>query len=141
MPYSQTPYDSNLFNKSPYYDDFSEDKKFLRTLFRPGYAVQARELTQLQTVLQSQLERMGTHIFENGAVIAGGGIAESNIAYARLGTADALSTANLNRLVDQNISNDTGVNARVLHVLDGSTLDIDSSQVVFFQYTSNGGFV
>ncbi len=141
MPYSQTPYDSNLFNKSPYYDDFSEDKKFLRTLFRPGYAVQARELTQLQTVLQSQLERMGTHIFENGAVIAGGGIAESNIAYARLGTADALSTSNLNRLINQNISNDSGVNARILHVLDGSTLDIDPSQVVFFQFTSNGGFV
>ena len=36
------------FNVNPYYDDFSEDKKFLRLLFKPGYAVQARELTQIQ---------------------------------------------------------------------------------------------
>jgi hypothetical protein len=39
------------FNVNPYYDDFDEDKLFLRMLFKPGYAVQARELTQLQTLL------------------------------------------------------------------------------------------
>ena len=44
------------FNVAPYYDDFSEDKNFHRILFRPAYAVQARELTQLQTILQNQLE-------------------------------------------------------------------------------------
>ena len=32
------------FNVNPYYDDFDEQKKFLRLLFKPGYAVQAREL-------------------------------------------------------------------------------------------------
>jgi len=133
-------YDANLFNINPYYDDFDEDKKFLRTLFRPGRAVQARELTQLQTVLQNQVERIGTHIFDNGAVILGGGIAESNIAYARLGTADALSSTDLSRLVDQNISDDSGINAKVLYTLGGSTLPADANQVVFFQYTSNGNF-
>ncbi len=43
------------FNVSPYYDDFDEDKGFLRLLFRPSDAVQGRELTQLQTILQKQL--------------------------------------------------------------------------------------
>jgi len=76
MPLS---YDPNLFNTNPYYDDFDEDKKFLKTLFKPGTAVQARELTQLQTVLQNQIERMGSHIFENGSVIIGGGIGESKL--------------------------------------------------------------
>ena len=28
---------------SPYYDDFDETKNYHRVLFRPGYAVQARE--------------------------------------------------------------------------------------------------
>ena len=42
------PAESKVF---PYYDDFDEDKNFKRILFRPGYAVQARELTQLQTIL------------------------------------------------------------------------------------------
>ncbi len=56
----------------PYYDDFSEEKNFYRILFRPGYAVQARELTQLQTILQNQIERFGRHIFENGSMVIGG---------------------------------------------------------------------
>ena len=54
------------FNINPYYDDFDEEKKFLRILFRPGYAVQARELTQLQTILQNQVSRFGNNIFKNG---------------------------------------------------------------------------
>ena len=64
-------YDSNTFNITPYYDDFDEDKNYLRTLFRPGRSVQARELTQIQTALQNQIEKFGNHIFENGTVVAG----------------------------------------------------------------------
>ena len=45
------------FNVSPYYDDYSDDKLFNRILFRPAFAVQARELTQLQTILQNQITR------------------------------------------------------------------------------------
>ena len=60
------------FNVNPYYDDFDEDKKFLRVLFKPGKAVQSRELTQLQTILQKQVERFGSHIFRNGSVVSGG---------------------------------------------------------------------
>ena len=44
-------------NVSPYYDDFDETDNFHRTLFRPGFAIQARELTQLQSVLQGQIEK------------------------------------------------------------------------------------
>ena len=52
------------FNVNPYYDDFDEAKKFLRLLYKPGYAVQARELTQAQTILQNQIGRFGNHIFK-----------------------------------------------------------------------------
>lgn len=72
---------------SPYYDDFSEDKNFHRILFRPGYAVQARELTQMQTILQNQIERFGRHIFENGSPVIGGDV---------FLPPDSLSTINLN---------------------------------------------
>jgi len=41
------------FNQDPYYDDFDENKNFHRVLFKPAVAVQARELTQLQTILQN----------------------------------------------------------------------------------------
>ena len=57
------------FNLSPYFDDFTESKKFHRVLFRPANAVQARELTQSQTILQNQIERFGDHIFQFDFVI------------------------------------------------------------------------
>ena len=62
---------STDFNVNPYYDDYSEDKGYYRILFRPGYAVQAREVTQLQTILQKQVERYGKHTFEDGSVVTG----------------------------------------------------------------------
>lgn len=59
------------FNVSPYFDDFDETKNFYRVLFRPSVAVQARELTQLQTILQTQIERFGNHVFKSGTIISG----------------------------------------------------------------------
>jgi hypothetical protein len=54
-----------------YFDDYNEDKKFYRILFRPAVAVQARELTQLQTILQKQVSRLGDHVFQEGSVVNG----------------------------------------------------------------------
>ena len=44
------------FNTSPYYDDYDSSKGYHRVLFKPSFAVQARELTQLQTILQNQVK-------------------------------------------------------------------------------------
>lgn len=63
--------DTNL-NQSPYFDDFNEDDNYHRVLFKPAVAVQARELTQLQTILQSQVERFGENILYEGTIIKGG---------------------------------------------------------------------
>ena len=60
------------FNTSPYFDDFDEQKKFLRVLFRPGYAVQTRELNQAQSILQNQVARFGQSIYEEGSVVVPG---------------------------------------------------------------------
>jgi len=59
-------------NAAPYYDDFSESNNYVRTLFRPGFAVQARELTQLQSQLQYQIEAHGSHVFKEGAMVVPG---------------------------------------------------------------------
>lgn len=61
-----------VFSERPYYDDYDADKGFLQVLFRPSLAVQARELTQLQTILQDQIARVGGHFFDNGARIING---------------------------------------------------------------------
>ena len=65
-------------NSAPYYDDFDSSDNFHRVLFRPGYAIQARELTQLQSILQNQIEEHGNHIFTDGAIVVPGQISFNN---------------------------------------------------------------
>ena len=60
------------FNQSPFYDDFDAQKNFYRLLFRPNYAVQARELTQIQSLLQNQVAAFGRHLFKDGSPVTGG---------------------------------------------------------------------
>ena len=64
------PINTNL-NQSPYFDDYDQDKQFNRILFKPGFAVQARELTQLQSILQNQIEQFGDNIFKEGSIVKG----------------------------------------------------------------------
>jgi Domain of unknown function (DUF4815) len=59
------------FNVAPFYDDYDEDKMYYRVLFRPSTAVQARELTQLQTMMQKQISRFGSSIYKDGSVVEG----------------------------------------------------------------------
>lgn len=73
------------FNQSPYFDDFNQNKNFHRVLFKPAVAVQARELTQLQTILQNQIERFGNNILTEGTIIQGGNfVEESSLPYVKL---------------------------------------------------------
>ena len=62
------------FNVSPYFDDYTEDKKFHRVMYRPAFAVQARELTTQQSILQNQIESFGDHMFKHGAMVIPGQI-------------------------------------------------------------------
>ena len=59
------PQETNL-NVSPYFDDFDPQKNYYKVLFKPGYPVQARELNNLQSIAQYQIEQFGTHIFKEG---------------------------------------------------------------------------
>ena len=71
------------FDIDPYYDDFEStngprEQNYMRILFRPGYAVQARELTQLQTTIQNQIKQFGDHIFQDGSPVQGGHLTFDN---------------------------------------------------------------
>ena len=72
------------FNTDPYYDDFSESSKYYRILFKPGRAVQARELTQLQTILQNQITKFGKNIYKDGSPIVGGKTFVSSGSYIKI---------------------------------------------------------
>jgi len=75
------PQKTNL-NINPYYDDFNVDKNFYRVLFKPGFPVQARELTTLQSILQHQVESFGSHIFKEGSMVIPGSVAFDNQYYS-----------------------------------------------------------
>ena len=62
-------------NISPYYDDFDSSKNFYKVLFKPGFPIQARELTNLQSILQDQVKSFGSHIFKEGSMVIPGNIA------------------------------------------------------------------
>jgi len=66
------------FNTSPYYDDYASSKNFMQILFEPGRAVQARELSQIQSLLQNQIGSMGDHLFAEGTVVIGGDLRFDN---------------------------------------------------------------
>ncbi len=65
------PQETNL-NVAPYFDDFDPKQNYYKILFKPGYPVQARELTGLQSILQNQVEDMGNHFFKEGAKVIPG---------------------------------------------------------------------
>ena len=69
-------------NINPYYDDFDSGKNFYKVLFKPGFPVQARELTTLQSILQNQIESFGSYTFKEGTVVIPGNIAYDSQFYA-----------------------------------------------------------
>jgi hypothetical protein len=80
------PQQTNL-NVSPYFDDFDPNSDYYKVLFKPGYPVQARELTTLQSILQNQIEKFGLSIYKEGAKVIPG-----NFGY--LGTYDCIQLSN-----------------------------------------------
>jgi hypothetical protein len=83
-------------NRAPYFDDFDASKNYMRILYRPGRPVQARELNQMQSTLQNQIEQFASNIFKNGSIVSNAGSSVNAKAYARL----MENTADANVLVD-----------------------------------------
>ena len=118
-------YNTDLFNIEPYFDDYSESKNFHKILFRPGYSVQARELTQLQTILQGQIERFGNHVFKDGSKVYGADSAFQTVDFLRV-TSDSPTSSFLGYEVS------TGNNvAKVIHVEEAT--DEDPHYILFLQ--------
>ena len=63
-----SPIIQNTFANT-YKDDFRESDGYHRILFNPGRAVQSRELTQLQTIIQAELGRFGDNVFKDGGSV------------------------------------------------------------------------
>jgi hypothetical protein len=97
------------FNVDPYYDDFDPSKNFHRILFKPGYAVQARELTQSQTILQDQISKFAANIFSQNTPVTGGNItANLNCYYIKLNNTNNGAAVQASSFLGKTITNATG---------------------------------
>ena len=99
-------------NISPYYDDFDKAKNYYRTLFKPGFPVQARELTGLQSILQNQIESFGSHIFKDGSMVIPGGITYDSTYFSCKVNADHLGI-DVSIYLDALINNNDGLGTKI----------------------------
>ena len=138
--------ETNL-NQSPFFDDFNEEKNFHRILFRPGYAVQARELTQLQTILQNQVERFGDEILKNGTIVNGCDLEVQKWNFVKLKDRNPVTTNPilLNQFFNGTATADititgvsSGVTAKLLYAVEGSESASPNNLTAFVSYTNSG---
>ena len=128
-------------NVSPYYDDFDTADNFNRVLFRPGFAVQARELTTLQSILQDQIESQGKHMFKEGTVVIPGQLSYSNAYYSlqlasTFGGEDIVLNQFFNSTSPVTITGSTsGVKAKVIGFKDGTST---TQPILYYQYIQSG---
>ena len=113
---------------APYHDDYTDEKGYYKILFQPGRAVQARELTQLQTALQKQVERLGTHVFQDGARVVNGEFGYTNT----LGSIKLVTTHN-SIAVDDYI--DTLIDVEVV----GASSGVKGTIVAYSPSATNAG--
>lgn len=134
-------------NIDPYFDDYDISKKYYRVLFKPRYAVQARELTQLQTTLQNQIEQFGDNIYKEGSIIKGCNFTElSNLRYVKV--ADGISPSLYLQRTEEDTNTDTiyqyyyelenndGLKAYVVTASDGYQSRAPDLNTFFINYTS-----
>lgn len=137
--------ETNL-NQSPFFDDFDEEKNFHRVLFRPGYAVQARELTQMQTILQNQVERLGSEVLTNGTVLNGCDLELQQWQYVKLRDKDANNRVLLLNdffsagvIANSTVTGEaTGLTAKLIAAEEGSEGNAPNYLSVFVSYTNSG---
>ena len=126
-------------NVTPYYDDYNEDKKFHKVLFRPSVPIQARELTQLQTILQNQVERFGEHIFKEGSIVKGASITDQNILFAKLNDANtSLGQLIMSDFTDTHVVTSANLIGQVYESKSGFESTNPDLNRIFFHYVNTG---
>jgi hypothetical protein len=111
------PQETNL-NVAPYFDDFDPESNYHQVLFKPAYPIQARELNNLQSILQNQIEDMGDNLFKEGSVVIPGQLTYNDRFFCIQIQAEYLGipvSLYLDQLIGKRISGrDSGVTATVV---------------------------
>ena len=132
------PLETN-FNAAPYFDDYDANNNYHRVLFKPAVAVQARELTQLQTILQDQVEKFGKHIFKDGSVVEGCTLNfDSNYAYIKItDTTTNGSVINVNDYVGNKVVSVSNLQAIVVNSILGLESNDPNLNTLYIKYLNS----
>ena len=127
-------------NVSPYYDDFDPTKSYHRILFQPGVAVQARELNQLQSILQNQIEKFGDNIFKRGTIIEGCNVVlHNNLPYIKIKDIETDGTpVNVDQYNNLYVKNTSNVSAFIVKTAIGYESRSPNLNTLFVKYNSSG---
>lgn len=111
-------YTENLF-ATRYKDDFRDSDHFHRILFNSGRALQARELTQMQTIIQKEIERFGRNIFQEGAAVVPGGMTVNNtFEYVKLNETTNTLPSDLETIIgDVFTGQSSGVSVKIIDAI------------------------
>ena len=128
-------------NVSPYYDDYNSSKQFDQILFKPGVAVQARELTQLQTYLHKAIGNHAGFNITEGTRVTGGEGSILRKPYIKINDNDAsavaVSNSTLANYVGDTITGSvTGIQAKILSAYTGSDGDVYNKKTFYLRYLS-----
>ena len=119
--------------QSTYKDDYADSDNYYRVLFNSGKALQARELTQLQTMIQKQIERFGSNIFVDGGVVNGTGFTVNN-GYEFIKLADnQLPSATGSELLNVEFADEDGIKFKIIEVVTAATTG--DADTIYVNYT------
>ena len=128
------PQSTNL-NKAPYFDDFDPNSNFYKVLFRPGFSIQSRELTTLQSILQNQVESLAKANFKQGSVVLPGElIVDKQYSYVKVSS----FTNNL-QITDYVGKKMTGNSSGVIATVVNAAAATDTDSATLFVKYENGG--
>jgi len=134
--------DTNL-SKKPYFDDYDVTKNFYRVLYRPAAAVQARELNQMQTILQDQIDKFGRHIFKEGSVVEGCAFTfDNSYNYVKIkdNYANNSAISNINDLVGKIAVNSANLQARVVNSVSGYESNNINLNTLYVKYLNSANY-
>ena len=131
-----TQFTQQIFS-STYKDDFKDSDSYHRILFNSGRALQARELTQLQTIIQAEMERLGRHLFKEGAAINPGGVMVNNqYEFIKLDSTVNPLPPEASELVGVELTTTGGIIVEVLEAIDADGNDPATLYVRYISTTS-----
>ncbi len=128
------------FNVSPYFDDFDRQKGYRKILFKPGVSVQVRELNQLQTLLQDQIEQFGDNVLKRGTIVEGCGLSYFPVfPYVKIKDKETDDTpVNVSTYEGMYVRNSANLEALVVTTKDGFESTNPDLKTLYVKYTNSG---